>query len=464
MNWTMQGLLVAAHQDNLTYLAHRLPKDVEHFSGTGLAVTGLQPAINNLMYEDVFVWATSSQGEILAQSTAMSGRTDDMTQLLLNMAVQQMPGVEIYEVDDRYFVFCQEPLIAKGTQLGWIHIAKDITADQKLLMGLTRSLTMASILALSLLTLAITYYIRRALQPLNQISQLANTISADDLGQARLQLDVAPTEVQDLAQTLERMLLRLSDSWQQQRQFVSNVSHEFRTPLTIVDGYLQSVLRRGQNLTELQREGLEMAANEAQRTIRLLQDLLDLARADNGHIHLHAEPLCLDDVATEVVAMAQISSDRTIHITPASEPVWILGDRDRLKQILINLMDNAVLYSPPPQPIYLQLDQGPQEGQIKVIDQGPGISLPHQLRIFDRFYRIDEARSRNSDDGGTGLGLSIVKTLVEAMAGKVEVQSQLGQGSTFIVTLPRSDPSNLPSVAPSPNPVSSHLDTLRSAQ
>jgi signal transduction histidine kinase len=262
---------------------------------------------------------------------------------------------------------------------------------------------------------------------------MAGVISAEDLGEAKLQLSHAPTEVKELAQTFNMMLSRLSDAWEQQRQFVSNVSHELRTPLTVVLGYLQSLLRRSTNLNDYQREALETAASEADRTVRLLQELLDLARVDSGYMHFHLEPIGLHGLITEVAEMAKKFSNRII-LVRATSNVEVIADRDRLKQILINLIDNAVKYSEADQPITLELEYLDKQAIVRVCDRGVGIPLQDQIRIFERFYRVNEDRSRST--GGHGLGLAIVKTLVEGMNGSITVQSKPGEGSTFIIALP----------------------------
>jgi len=266
------------------------------------------------------------------------------------------------------------------------------------------------------------------------MSKLTESISAERLGEVQINLDNAPSEVKELAHTFDQMLIRLRDALEQQRQFVSNVSHELRTPLTIVSGYLQSTLRRGDNLNEPQREALEIATSEANRTIGLLQDLLDLARADSGRMHFNLEPLLLNDLVFEIVGMAKQYSNRAIAV---EEPVGLIevnAQPDRLKQVLLNLVDNAVKYSDPSTPVTLTLDRQGDRAIVQVCDRGKGIPLPQQARIFERFYRVDEARSRST--GGTGLGLSIVKTLVEGMGGSISVRSKLGEGSVFTVTLP----------------------------
>lgn len=235
-------------------------------------------------------------------------------------------------------------------------------------------------------------------------------------------------------------LSSLSQSWEQEREFVSNVSHELRTPLTIVHGYLQSVLRRQNNLTPIQQEALETAASEAERTIRLLQDLLDLARADSGYLYLQMKSYVLYDLVAEVVIMAKNYSDREITIESRHEAMEVKVDYSRFKQVLLNLTDNAIKYSEAGTPITCKLYQLQNKAMIQVCDRGYGIPLQHQARIFERFYRVDESRS--SMTGGCGLGLSIVKTLVESMGGSVSVQSKLEEGSTFTISLPLSVPSN----------------------
>jgi signal transduction histidine kinase len=297
-----------------------------------------------------------------------------------------------------------------------------------------QSLTLVCVVSTLVMMIAIALRIRRALQPLHEMSQAAGVISAEDLGEAKLQLRDAPTEVKDLAQTFNMMLSRLSDSWEQQRQFVSNVSHELRTPLTVVSGYLQSLLRRSTNLNDYQREALETASSEADRTIHLLQDLLDLARADSGYVQFNLESLTLNDLVIEVAEMSEKFSSRST-VVDAERSVQAIADRSRLKRILINLIDNAVKYSDSDQPIVLTLKQTDQQALIQVHDQGVGIPLHDQSRIFERFYRVDESRARST--GGHGLGLAIVKTLVEGMNGSISVRSKFGDGSTFTIALPR---------------------------
>lgn len=429
-SWKMQQILIATHQQSVEYIAARFSHDVELYSEMLPIQAGVQKTINNVAVPGLLIWVKGLDGKLLAQSLSLNAST--ATNQL--MSLTQMPlQPQVYQVGERYLILCEGLVTVKGVKLGKVYIAQDVTQDQRQLIAAIGSLAIVCILATGVIMALMALRIRRSLQPLQDLSKMAGVISVKDLGEAKLQLHHAPSEVKELAQTFNMMLSRLFDAWEQQRQFVSNVSHELRTPLTVVFGYLQSVLRRGTNLNDYQKEALETAASEADRTVRLLQNLLDLARADSGALHFHLELLLLNDLLAEVAGMAKKFSDRLV-IVKASSEIEAMADRDRLKQVLINLVDNAVKYSPDGQPIILKLEAKEGQAVIQVCDRGVGISLQDQSRIFERFYRVDEARSRLT--GGHGLGLAIVKTLVEGMGGSTTVQSKPTEGSTFTITLP----------------------------
>ncbi|MBD2437435.1 cell wall metabolism sensor histidine kinase WalK [Nostoc sp. FACHB-110] len=432
-SWKMQQLLINSHKNNIRQIATRLPQDIELYNELMPSSNGVQKVIDSLTNENIFLWIKGLDNKIAANSSNLNKLSPTTaSELIYSTEMSMKPQVQ--KVGERYFVLCGGALPLKGKVVGKLFVVQDVTREQTMFLVIVQSLGIGSILTIILISLAIAIYIKRSLQPLRQLSQMTEVISIADLGQAQLYLENAPSEVRELAQTFNMMLSRLSQSWEQERQFVSNVSHELRTPLTIVHGYLQSVLRRQNNLTEIQREALTTAAAEAERTIRLLQDLLDLARADSGYLHFRLEPCVINDLVTEIVAMAKSYSDRSITIDSGSQPIEVKADYNRLKQVLLNLIDNAVKYSEPHTCVTVKLYQQADAAIIQVSDQGYGIPLQHQARIFERFYRVDEART--SSTGGCGLGLSIVKTLVEGMAGNVTVRSRLGEGSTFTITLP----------------------------
>ena len=429
--WRMQRILIDSHKKNIEEIATRIPRDVEMLSRMGSEEEAISQAINNFKTNNALLWVESLDNQVLAKSNNLVKSLNFQEQLVSLTNIPIKP--KVIQVDNRYFVLCSDSLKIQGKVIGNISVAQDITRDRLMFVAMMQSVGATSALVIVVMAGAIAFYIQRSLKPLRQLSQMTEVISADDLGKARLYFDKAPTEVKQLAETCNMMLARLSESWEKERQFVSNVSHELRTPLTIVHGYLQSVLRRQQNLTEVQKEALETAASEAENTISLLQDLLELARADHGNLHFNIENCILNDVISEVVEMAEKYSDRDIKIEASREVIEVKADYNRLKQVLLNLIDNAVKYSEAGTRITLKLSRKEDEGCVQVCDLGYGIPLQHQSRIFERFYRVDEARNRA---GGTGLGLSIVKTLVEGMGGKVSVRSKLSEGSVFTVSLP----------------------------
>jgi signal transduction histidine kinase len=431
----MQQLLITTHTQRVEYIANRFPRDVELYSDMLPVNQGLQKTIDNVSVPGLAIWFKSTDGTMtLAKSSEVTAEL---------MSSGEMPlKPQVYQVGDRYMILYRGDVTTKNKPLGKVYMAQDITAEQHQLIAAIQGLTAVCILATLATILAIAMRIRRSLQPLQEMSRMAGAISAADLNNAQLQLNNAPTEVKELAQTFNLMLSRLGDAWEQQRQFIGNISHELRTPLTVVSGYLQSLLRRSNNLNDYQREALETAGAEADRTIKLLQDLLDLARADSGYTRYHLAPILLNDLVSEVADLTGEFGDsaslrlreRSIQIE-AKNNVEAMVDRDRLKQVLINLLDNAIKYSEAAQPIELIVEQIDRQAIIRVRDRGIGIPLQDLSRIFERFYRVDENRARTT--GGYGLGLAISKTLVEGMGGKIMVRSTVGEGSEFSIVLPK---------------------------
>lgn len=429
--WKIQQILIDSHKQKIHDISERLPRDLDIYMEMKPPREAIQKTVDKLTTNRTFVSIkTPPQGTVI-KSSSWQSLPDAMSQELTTASYAAIKP-EIVGIQDRYFVVCGGELKTSNANLGQLAIVQDITNEQKMFVGTLQSLVITSIALAVFLAIAIAVYIHRALQPLQQLQQTTANISVKDLATTQLTIENAPTEVSEITQAFNLMLTRLSQSWEQERQFVNDVSHELRTPLTIVQGYLQSVLRRPKNLTDLQKEALETAASEAERTISLLQDMLDLARADSGYLRLQMQPCILNDIVSEVVEMTQKCYDREIQIQATNTQIVANVDYQRLVQVLLNLIDNAIKYSPENEPIKIGLSSQNKIVQIQVYDFGEGISLQHQARIFERFYRVDEARNRA---GGTGLGLAIVKTLVEAMKGSISVRSS-NKGSVFTVSLP----------------------------
>ncbi len=220
--------------------------------------------------------------------------------------------------------------------------------------------------------------------------------------------------------------------------FVANVSHELRTPLTCIKGYTETLLEGALEDPELTRRWLSTIHTEAQRLERLIKDLLDLSMMEAEQVELRYAPCDLVELVRHTVTVltprAQEHSMEIEMELPESAPEW-RADRDRISQVLLNLVDNAIKYSEPSRKVFVRLYVSAERATIEIQDQGSGIAPQELPRIFERFYRVDKART--SRFGGRGLGLSIAKHLVEAHGGELTASSEPGKGSTFTLTLPR---------------------------
>ncbi len=278
----------------------------------------------------------------------------------------------------------------------------------------------------------------RALKPVEAITQAAQRIAAGDLTQ-RLTTPPSSDEIGRLAATFNDMIARLDASFRQVRRFSADASHELRTPLTVMKGETELALRRPRPAEDY-RLVLESSLEEIDRMSRIVDELLFLARADLGDIVMESKPVRLDVLVEDIQRQATVlGQEHHVEVAIGTvEPVTVLGNELRLRELVLNLVDNAVKYSHGGGKVELTLrrdhDRNHNWARLSVVDQGIGIPSEAQARIFDRFYRTDEARTHCKK--GTGLGLSICKWIAEAHHGRIEVQSRVGQGSQFSVLLP----------------------------
>lgn len=273
----------------------------------------------------------------------------------------------------------------------------------------------------------------QALRPLRQVQRAAESIGGQNLTE-RVPEPQTGDEVQALALALNAMLGRLESSFEAQRRFTSDASHELRTPVTAISGHASYLLRRT-HPNEQQRESLGIIRSESERLTNLIASLLQLARSDSGALALTRQPILsgpfLSEVTRELAPLAQAQGTR---LTAGGEELAFEGDPDRLKQVLINLVGNALKAGAKNITLTSQPQDGGREVRLSVGDDGPGIPPEHLARLFDRFYRVEDSRSR--DQGGAGLGLSIAKGIVDAHGGRIWLESEVGKGTTAHVQLP----------------------------
>jgi signal transduction histidine kinase len=360
----------------------------------------------------------------------------------LEQLAQGKKWTEIVPGEESRWLIYSEPVIVDGEMAGIVLTARPLADRDRSI----RSLGLALILG-SLLTTVTAFgagwgLAGLTLRPIHRITQTAQEIGETRDFSSRVPYKGPNDELGRLAKTLNGMLGHLQNAYQQvahtlkmQREFVADVSHELRTPLTTIRGNL-ALLSRVPTPPRTEREDiLNDLTGESDRLIRLVNDLLTLARADAGR-RLKSEPVALLPVVEDVCRQAQVlDPEREIVLDcepdagSENAPLTALGDRDALKQVLLTLLDNAVKHGQGT--IRVTLDAADHRASIRVQDGGPGLSPELCERVFDRFYRGDASRSTP----GFGLGLSIAKTLVEAQGGSITVESEVGVGSAFTVTL-----------------------------
>ncbi|MBQ8202363.1 MAG: HAMP domain-containing histidine kinase [Clostridia bacterium] len=274
---------------------------------------------------------------------------------------------------------------------------------------------------------------KSVLSPIRDITEMATTLSANNLSN-RINIAGTKNELRDLAVVINSMLDRIERSYNSQKQFVSDASHELRTPIAVIQGYINMLQRWGKSDPEILDEGISAIAQETESMKDLVESLLFLARHDKKTLMMEMAQFDVLDVVSELHReAAMVTPEDTFVLSPAVNCL-IEGDRGMIKQVMRILCDNAVKYTPRGGTITIGVEHEPGWCTLSVTDNGPGISSEELPKIFDRFYRSDSARK--SEGGGHGLGLSIARIIVMAHGGKLRVRSKVGSGSTFYVVLP----------------------------
>jgi len=326
-------------------------------------------------------------------------------------------------------------LTENGKIFAVIQVGESLAELHALLHELVGVLLVVGLLVLLACAVGSYWLAARAFAPIQHLAETARSIKTGDLHQ-RVKVPRTHDEVQYLALTLNEMIDSLDQALTRQRRFVADASHELRTPVAAIRSKTEIALLQVRVPQEYMTVLYGIHA-EAERLGQLISDLLALARGDEGQTVFDREPVRLDRLVEAVAANAEpLAGECGMRLkVQAVEPVTVLGDEARLIQAIMNLVDNALFYTNPGGSVSLTVEASQAQAHVVIRDSGIGIAAEHLPHIFERFYRIDPARTRTGESS-SGLGLSIVEWVVRAHGVAVSVESQLGRGTCFTVTLP----------------------------
>lgn len=388
-----------------------------------------------------FVQFVDEYGDIVCHTSNLLDARLPISAAALRAARRQKPLFETVRFDtDRTLRLLTFPLDVDDHDRDVVQVAEDLGPLFKTLRMHRWQLSIYSPLLLLVLSVGGWFVTGRALSPVRRITSAVQRIRAESLSE-RLPVNQCRDEISELQETFNSMLQRLEEAFTKVRQFTADASHELRTPLAILRGETEVALRWAKNPEEL-RATLESNLEEIDRMSRIIEDLLALAKSEAGEIPLALTDVNLSDLLQDLYLQGKTLSEPkgiefALHMEVNRE-IHLRGDQLQLHRMLLNLVSNAVKYTPDGGRVAIHLASDDHFARIRVVDTGFGIAAEHLPYLFDRFYRIDEARNR--DIGGSGLGLSIVKWIVEAHGGQVDVASEPNRGSTFTVSLPLDGP------------------------
>ncbi len=406
----------------------------EHRFGPFLLLDDLTHSFPKLALLDKFFQIFGPQGQITLQSANITTRNIPLSQTAMDAAIQDRATLETVRFHNAIPIrLLSYPIRHGDTLVNILRVGTSLMPVENMLSRLVFVLLIGSPLAVAVSMLGGWFLAGRALRPVDSMTLAAQRITGGDLTQ-RIHTN-SHDEIGRLASTFNDMIAKLEASIRQIRQFSADASHELRTPLTIIKGEAELALRKPR-APDVYRDVLASNLEEIDRMSRIVEELLFLSRADLGEVTMASDPVSLDALVQETHLQAMVlGQERRVEtILEHVEPVQVLGDEWRLRELILNIVDNAVKYSSPGGTVQLSLTTTGDRARIRVQDHGIGIAVDEQHAVFDRFYRTDAARAHAQK--GTGLGLSICKWIAEAHRGAIEVDSAFGQGARFTIFLP----------------------------
>ncbi len=355
-------------------------------------------------------------------------KSESYTQLAYEFIDHEKRTIEKDE-QGHYIAVVMKPIIWENGEVATLQVANFLIALDEMMHTLFYVLVAASLIILIPTVIAGNLLSKFVLQPIQKLIETMKINIHDKNWQLIEVENESKDELYEMVTTFNELMRQLKESFKKQEQFVSDASHELKTPLSIIKSYAELLKRRGKANPELITESIDVIEQEAERMQLLVNQLLDLAKNKQAFPH---EPIDLVPLVKKVHRIFADAYDRKIHLDIAEKSVLIKGNEKQIEQVVYILLSNAIKYSEKEIALHLYVKQ--QFAVLDVIDKGIGIPEEEQKRIFDRFYRIDKARSRQT--GGTGLGLAIANEIVKHHGGTIEVVSEIGKGSTFTVNIP----------------------------
>ena len=404
---------------------------VEEFAEAHSLTKAGEIVLSEITFPNRYVQLTDNSGKPIAASANLSGSTIALPAAVF--ADARAHGFSHATVNGLRVTVV--PLSPDQT-LGYAAVAEPLSVVEAGLGELRRDLFAGAFLVLLLASGGGYFLARKSLAPIASMNSQTQRISAENLS-ARLDLTNSRDELGRLATTINDLLARLESSFKEQQRFIADASHELRTPLAVLRGETEVALGKTRTVEEYQ-QSLSLIQDEAERLSRIVEDLFILARQPiNTRAALNKERVSLNDAVRDCARAAQVLAVRKgvrLKLEHDSPSIALNGDEELIRRLILNLLDNAVKYTPSGGEISLALGRQNGSAEIVVRDTGIGIPEASQPRVFDRFYRVDKARARAM--GGAGLGLSIAQWIVEAHGGAISIVSTPGKGSTFTVVLP----------------------------
>ncbi|MCG3204680.1 MAG: Sensor kinase CusS [Elusimicrobia bacterium] len=374
-----------------------------------------------------------NRGEILYRTEGVQNWDWPVDKAILDKALQK-PIWSDTEINEVSHLVLTHAVVSAGSPLHFVQVANSRHDINKIRNRLITCINVGTPVILIVALLMGQFFSKKALAPVEKIRERAQAFKPSNLGE-RLVYNGPEDELSRLTDTLNNLFERIQTSVNQTKRFIADASHELRIPLTGLRGTMEVALRKDRTAEEYKRV-IEDAHEESQRLSELVWELLSLARADAGEMALDIKPVDLPSFFKHLEEAAQhLNSEKSVEIIFQGMPSGNASfDEMKIHQLLLNLIENAIKYNKPGGQVILKAQLDPNKLSVFVEDTGVGISKEDQTKVFDRFFRVDKARSRET--GGTGLGLSIARSIAEAHKGTLTVQSESGKGSIFQLTLP----------------------------